>query len=112
MALAEAEAAGRDYEGVRLRLALLASRLYDEYALARRSHALNAEHLTLLEQLQRIAAARYEAGEGSQQDPLEAELEQAEGLHRKVLLETRLAVASDQLRALLHAPDATLPPAP
>jgi outer membrane protein, heavy metal efflux system len=110
VALAEAEAAGRDYEAVRLRLALLASRLFDEYALTRRAEALNARHLELLDQLKRTAAARYEAGEGSQQDPLEAELEQAEALHRGVLLETRMAVASDQLRALLHAPDAVLPP--
>ncbi len=113
IALAEAEAAGRDHDAVRLRLAALASLLFDERYLIERKLAVNEAHRALLADLREIAVARYEAGSASQQDPLEAELEQAELLHRDVMLRADRAVTTEQLNALLHrSPALPLPPPP
>ena len=113
VAAAEAEVASRDFEAARLRLAGMASRLFDEYYLAARSLAVNAEHVRLLGELQTVATARYEAGEAQQQDPLQAEVEHSHALHRDVVLTTRLRVAAEQIQTLLHRPpDALLPPPP
>jgi cobalt-zinc-cadmium efflux system outer membrane protein len=112
-ALGEAEAAARDFAAVRLRLALMASLLYDDYYVAARSVALNAEHIELLESFQQIAVARYEAGEAAQQDPIQAEVELSHALHDRILLGTESRIAAEQINALLHrASDAALPPPP
>lgn len=112
-ALGEAEAASHDYEAVRLRLATMASLVFDDYAQAARSLEINAEHIVLLEELKEVATLRYEVGEASQQDPLQAEVELAHGLHRKIAFGTAQRIAAGQLNALLHRPaSATLPPAP
>jgi outer membrane protein TolC len=111
--LAEAEVAEHGFEGARLRLAELASTLFDDLYLASRALEINSAHLALLEELLRIAAARYAAGEGSQQDPLQAELERGRLLHDGRSLETEQRIAAARINALLHrAPDAALPPAP
>jgi outer membrane protein TolC len=110
-ALGEADAAAHDHAAVRLRLAAMASLLFDDYALAARSLAINASHLALLEEFQRIATARYEAGEASQQDPIQAEVERIDAEHREVVLQTQLRVIAEQINALLHrSPDQGLPP--
>lgn len=112
-ALGEAEAASHDYEAVRLRLATMASVLFDDYVLAARSLEINREHVALLEEFQRIATIRYEAGEASQQDPLQAEVRLAHAVHREVVLDTAMRITGEQLNALLHrAPTAALPPPP
>ncbi len=112
-ALAEAEAAGADHATVRLGLATLASLLFDELYLAERSLEINAEHVELLQEFQRIATARYEAGEASQQDPIQAEVELARAQQRDVVLATRRRVVAQQINALLHrAPERPLPPPP
>lgn len=112
-ALAEAEAASHDYEAVRLRLATMASLLFDDYYLTARSLEINDEHVALLEEFQRIATTRYEAGESSKHDPLQAEVQRTHALHRAVVLETSLRVTTEQLNALLHRPPkAALPPPP
>jgi outer membrane protein TolC len=113
VALAEAEAASFEYEAARLRIGTMASLLFDDYTLAARSLEINAEHRRLLEDLHRIALARYEAGRGTEQDPLQAETESAEVLDQGLVLETRRSIVSAQINALLHRPpDAPLPPAP
>jgi outer membrane protein TolC len=113
IALAEADAAASDFAAVRLRLATLASLLFDEYYLVERKLGVNGAHRTLLAELREIAVARYEAGTASQQDPLEAELEEAELLHRDVALRADRVVTADQINALLHrAPELALPPPP
>lgn len=113
VALAEAAAASFDYEAARLRIGTMASLLFDDYTLAARSLEINAEHRRLLEELHSVALARYEAGRGTQQDPLQAETESAELLDQEVVLETRREVVSAQINALLHRPaDAALPPPP
>lgn len=108
-ALGEAEAASHDFEAVRLRLATMASLLFDDYYLAARSLEINAEHVALLEEFKRIAATRYEAGEASQQDPIQAEVQLTHALHRDVVLETAMRVTAEQLNALLHRPPNAAP---
>jgi outer membrane protein, heavy metal efflux system len=113
VALGEAEAAGRDFEAVRLRLATMASLLFDDSYLLARSVAINAEHIALLDEFLRIATARYEAGEASQQDPLQAEVERAMLARRDVALRTAQRVTAEQINVLLHRrPDLPLPPPP
>jgi outer membrane protein TolC len=113
IALAEAEAAARNHEAVRLRLALLASLLFDEHYLLARKLAVNDAHRALLAELREIAVVRYEAGSASQQDPLEAELAEAELLHREVELRADQRIAAERLNVLLHrAPELPLPPPP
>lgn len=113
IALAEAEGAAGDFEAVRLRLATMASLLFDELYLLERSREINDEHLALLDDFLHIATARYEAGDASQQDPLQAEVERAHLLHRDVVLQSEQRVAAAQLNALLHRPpEAGLPPPP
>jgi len=112
-ALAEAEAAAHDFEAVRLRLATMASLLFDEYALAARSLEINDEHVSLLSEFKQIATVRYEAGRGSAQDPIQAEVELAHAIHRDILLKTAQRVTASQINALLHlSPSTALPPAP
>jgi outer membrane protein TolC len=112
-ALAEAEAAQRDFEAVRLRLATIASLLYDDYYFLARSVEINAEHIALLEDFRSIATARYESGQASQQDPLQAETEHAHLIHNDVVLRTAFRVMVQQLNALLHRPpELPLPPPP
>lgn len=113
VALAEAEAAASDFAAVRLRLAVLASLLFDQAYLIERKLAVNDAHRDLLAELREIAVARYEAGEANQQDPLEAELAEAELLHRDVALRADREITREQLNALLHrSPELPLPPPP
>jgi outer membrane protein TolC len=112
-ALAEAEASGQDFAAVRLRLATMASILFDEYWLLARSAAINDEHLELVRELREIATSRYESGLAAQQDPLRAEIEETELLHRKLELATTQRITAQQIAALLHVRDgAELPPPP
>jgi outer membrane protein TolC len=91
----------------------MASLLYDDYSLATRSLELNAEHVALLREYMRIATARYEAGEASQQDPLQAEVQLAHAIHREVVLDTSRRITIERINALLHrGPKAELPPPP
>lgn len=112
-ALAEAEAMAQDHAAVELRLATMASLLFDDYYLASRALEINAEHIALLEEFQRIATARYETGEASQQDPIQAEVELTHALHRDLVLGTNRRITIEQINALLHrGMGAALPPAP
>lgn len=113
VAVAEAEASAGDLAALRIRLAAMASGLYDTYWLAARSLAINREHLGLVRELHSVAIARYESGTAEAQDPLRAELEEAELLHREVELEAAVRIAAQQIAQLLHRPDGTeIPPPP
>jgi outer membrane protein TolC len=113
IALAEAEASARDHTAVRLRLATLASLLFDDWYLGHRTLEIQAAHRALLGELREIATVRYEAGEASQQDPLQAEVEEAHVLHDETVARTALRIVGEQLNALLHRdPALALPPPP
>ena len=106
----EAEASRLSFEALRLELAALASQLFDEYYFVHRALEINAEHIGLLGDFQRIAIAQYKAGTAAQQDPIQAEVRLAQLLHRTVILETRRDTLRAQINALQHrAPDAPLP---
>ncbi len=112
VALAQAEAAKEDYETTRLRLALIASTLFDQYYAAVRALALNAEHHTLVQDIKAAAEAQYRAGRVSQQEPLQAELELSHVLHERLVFETRVATIRAQMNELLHRPPQQVLPLP
>jgi outer membrane protein TolC len=112
-ALDAAEAAGHEFEAERLRLATLASLLFDRWYETARAIEINADHRVLVDQLHRSALARYAAGTADAQDALAAELESAELLHQSVELESDHGVVAAQIDALLHLPaDHPVPPPP
>lgn len=111
LAMAEAEAA--EIEMVRLELAQMASEMYDEYYVVARALAINEHHGALMAEMKESAEAQYVAGRGSQQDPIQAEVELAELEIERLGLETQRAEIVAQLNGLLHrSPGATLPPPP
>jgi outer membrane protein TolC len=110
---AEAEASFEEWHEVRLDLATVASLLFDDYYVVHRALEINDEHTRLLEDLKRIATARYAAGIAPQQDPLQAEVELAHLMHDKVLLGSSRDVLVAQINSLMHRPpEAALPPPP
>jgi outer membrane protein TolC len=80
----------------------MASLLFDQYYLVARALEVNAEHVRLLEDFQRIAVGRYGAGLSPQQAPIQAEVEAAHLMHREVVLRTREKTLVAQINALLH----------
>ena len=112
-ALDEAEAAGHEFEVERLRLATLASALFDRWYETARALEINAEHRALVDELHRSVLARYAAGAADAQDALAAELESAELFHQSVVLESDRTLVAAQIDALLHLPtDRPVPPPP
>lgn len=113
VALAEAQAARDDYQATRLSLALMTSLLFDQYYAVDRSLELNDAHRVLVEDIGRAARAQYETGRGSQQEPLQAEVELAHVVHQRIVLTSRRAILVAQMNGLLHRrPEAPLPPPP
>lgn len=113
VASAEADAARSDLDSARRELALTASVLFDQYFISVRSIEINAHHVELMRSMRAAAAAQYETGRGSAQDPLQAEFELAHMEHDTVILGSQRDVAVAQMNELLHrAPEAPLPPPP
>lgn len=111
LAVAEAQASRHDYAEARLRLALSASQLYDDYALALRSLEIQAQHVALMNAFKDSVVAAYASGHSAAQDSLQADAELAKLEYQKTVFETQRDVAVAQLNALLHrAPEAPLPP--
>lgn len=111
-ARAAARAAERSIDTVRLELATAASRLFDDWYLVHRGLEIMDEHVRLLEEFQRIATARYVAGEATQQAPIQAEVELAHLVHRRMVLETEREILAARINALLHREPAAPLPAP
>ena len=110
LAAAEAEVMSMDFHRVRLELALAASQLYDDYALAVRSLQIQAEHVALVQTLKQSAVVAYESGRASAQDSLQAESELAKLEYQQSVYESERDIAVAQLNALLHRdPKAPLP---
>lgn len=112
-AAAEAVASERELAEVRLRLATMASALFDELWLVDRRREVAAEHLRLLATFQRVAAARYASGLAPQHAPLQAEVEAARVEQQLVEIDAEGLRVTAQLNALLHrSPHAALPSPP
>lgn len=108
LAMAEAEAA--EIGAVRLELTQMTSELFDELYVVGRALAINEQHRTLMLQMKKIAEVQYVAGRGSQQDPIQAEVELVELDRDRLALETQRVELVAQVNALLHRrPDASLP---
>ncbi len=113
VASSEADAAKNDFESARRDLALTAALLFDQYFVSARSIEINAHHVDLMRSMQAAAAAQYESGRGSAQDPLQAEFELAHMEHDTVILASQRDVTVAQMNELLHRPpEAPLPPPP
>ncbi|MBV9946448.1 MAG: TolC family protein [Myxococcales bacterium] len=113
VAAAEADAARSDVEAAQRELALTASLLFDEYFTAARSIEINAHHVALMQSMRAAAAAAYESGRASAQDPLQAEFELTHMEHDSVILAARRDVTVAQMNELLRrAPELPLPPPP
>ena len=113
VALGEADAAAGDFEAARLQLATVASLLYDDYYLMARTLDVEEHHVALLEELERSALARLEAGEAMLQDPVRAAAELARRRQDRIRFESALRTTAQQLNLLLHrGPDLPLPPPP
>ncbi len=102
-----------DIDAVRLRLAAMASTMFDDYYVADRALEVDAHHRGLLEQMRESAIAQYTAGRAAQQDPLQADVELAMIDRERLMHETECKVVIAGLNGLLHRdPGAALPPAP
>jgi outer membrane protein TolC len=113
VALGEADAVAGDFEAVRLQLATVTSLLYDDYYLAARTLEVEEHHVTLLEELERSAVARLEAGQAALVDPVQATAELGHRRQDRIRYETALRTTAQQLNLLLHrAPERPLPPPP
>ncbi len=112
-AAAEAKASEQQLAETRLRLATMATLLYDELWLLDRRREIGDEHLRLLATFQQVATGRYAAGLAPQQAPLQAELEGARVEQELVAIGAERARVIAHLNAMLHRPpDGALPPPP
>jgi len=101
-ASAEADAMQGDLGDTRLRLAEAARTAFYDYYLARREMELNAATRDLLRQFRDIAANKYQVGQATQQDVLQADVELAglEGRRTELARDKHVAVA--RINTLLH----------
>jgi outer membrane protein TolC len=111
-ALAEASAAGRDVDDMRLQLAENARAAFADYYLAVRALEVNAEALELLTKFRDEAKERYKnVKEANKQDEYQADVEIGRQNARQVTLERMRETAVARINTLMHLPpDAPLPP--
>jgi outer membrane protein, heavy metal efflux system len=108
---AEALAATEDVEDIRLQLAESALAALADYSLAVKATTVAEENAKLLGEFRKNAEARYKAGQGQQQDVLQADVEIARQEERLVSLRRARLVAVARLNTLMHLPlDGPLPP--
>lgn len=111
--IAEAAAAREDYGTVRLELAVMASRTFDQLYAVERALEINDQHERLLEDVRAVALDQLTAGRASQDQPLQAELDLRRVQLDRIQLVAEQRVAAARLNGLLHRPpEAALPPTP
>jgi outer membrane protein TolC len=112
-AQAEASAAGRDVDDLRLQLVESAQSAFYDYYLVDRALAVNEEALRLLREFRRNAETRYRTGQVVQQDVLQADVEIGRQQERQITLERTREVAVARINTLMHVPTRSpLPPPP
>jgi outer membrane protein TolC len=112
-AQAEASAAGRDVDDMRLQLVESAQSAFYDYYLVDRALAVNEEALRLLREFRRNAETRYRTGQVVQQDVLQADVELGRQQERQITLERMREVAVARINTLMHVPTRSpLPPPP
>jgi outer membrane protein TolC len=114
-AQAEASAAGRDVDDVRLQLIESARNAFYEYYLVYRAITVNEDNLELLNRARKSAEARVTTGQGkvSLQEVLQIDVEIGRQRERGLNLERMKKVAVARINTLMHLPPgAPLPPPP
>lgn len=112
-ASAEAAAMKGDIGDARLRLAEAARTAFYDYYLARRLMDVNASTSGLLTQFREIATNKYQVGQTTEQDVLQADVELASLENRRTELTRDEQVVMARINTLLHrAADHPLPPPP
>jgi len=103
-ALREAEREGALYRGTVLDVLARLRLVYDEYCLAWKSLEIVRDNLELLRKLTEAAEARYQVGEGLQQDVARAQVELSILAGRLTTLEQTRESAAAMLNAVLNRP--------
>jgi outer membrane protein TolC len=112
-ALAEASAAGRDVDDMRLQLVESAQTAFYDYYLVDRALEVNDESLRLLREFRQNAQTRYQTGLVPEQDVVQADVEIGREQDRRLELEQMRQIAVARINTLMHlAPDRPLPPPP
>jgi outer membrane protein TolC len=112
-AVAEASAAGKDVDDMRLQLVESARNAFYEYYLVFRAIAVNDENLELLKSARKSAEARVTTGKASQQEVLQIDVEIGRQEERGLNLERMKKVAGARINTLMHlAPASPLPTPP
>jgi outer membrane protein TolC len=112
-ALAEATAAGRDVDDVRIQLVEAARDAFYEYYLVFRAIEVNDENLKLLNRARKSAESRVSTGKASRQEVLQIDVEIGRQKERGVTLGQIKKVAAARINTLMHVPvDGALPPPP
>jgi outer membrane protein TolC len=112
-ALAEASAAGRDVDDMRLQLVESARTAFYDYYLVDRALEVNDDSLRLLREFRKNAQTRYETGLVPEQDVLQADVEIGKEQDRRLELEQMQQVAVARINTLMHLPpESPLPPPP
>jgi outer membrane protein, heavy metal efflux system len=110
----ESRAAWWEYEAARRRVVSEVKVAYFEYGYFHKALEITQNNRVLLEKLTNIAEARYEAGQGLQQDVLKGQVELSQILTRITILEEEQQTAAARINTLLDRdPETPLaPPAP
>jgi outer membrane protein TolC len=112
-ALAEASAAGRDVDDMRLQLVESARTAFYDYYLVDRALEVNDDSLRLLRDFRKNAQTRYQTGLVPEHDVLQADVEIGREQDRRLELEQMRQVAVARINTLMHrSPDSPLPPTP
>jgi outer membrane protein TolC len=112
-ALAEASAAGRDVDDMRLQLVESARTAFYDYYLVDRALEVNEDSLRLLRDFRRNAETRYQTGLVPEQDVLQADVETGREQDRRLELDQMRQVTVARINTLMHLPpDRPLPPPP
>jgi outer membrane protein TolC len=112
-AQAEASAAERDVDDMRLQLVESARTAFYDYYLVDRALEVNDESLRLLRDFRKSAQTRYETGLVPEQDVLQADVEIGREQDRRLELEQMRQVTVARINTLMHlVPDSPLPPTP
>ena len=112
-AAAEANAAGRDVDNIRLQLVESARDAFYEYYLVYRGLEVNAEALSILRSALKAAKRRFENTQGTEQDVLQLQVEVGRQRERELVLDRQRSVSVARINTLLHqSPTLPLPPPP
>ena len=107
IATTEADAERWNYEATRRRLVAELKALFFEYRFVEQSLAITERNKTLLDQLRKIAEARFAVGKGLQQDVIKAQLEISLLLERTAALGRDRRTLGARINGLLYRPSET-----